>query len=111
MASLTQQKMDQDGITPTYDNAAGGGDTVVPGAGSFIHVKNGDASPTTVTLVTPGTVAGLAVADQPVVIAAGAEAMVPVSSLYRDPATGRASITYSSVTSLTIASLRAPVAA
>lgn len=110
MATLSIQSIDQDGLTPSYSTASSGGDKVVPGAGSFIHVKNGGGSPITLTLVTPGTVSSLAVADQTVTVANGAESMIAVGDLYRDPSDGLASITYSATpTSVTLASLRAPV--
>lgn len=107
MALLTQQKINSTGVEPAYASAAGGGDTCVPGMGSFLHCKNGSGATITVTLVTPGLVSGLAVADRPVAIPAGEERMVLVGDEYRDPATGLASVTYSGVTSLTVASLRA----
>ncbi len=111
MATLAQQNIDNDGLTPALVAAAVGGDKVVPGAGSYIHVKNGSAGSITVTLVTPGTVDGvLGVGDRAVAVAAGAEALIAVpSSLYQNPADGLASLTYSAVTSLTIGSFRAPV--
>lgn len=111
MAALTIQSIDQDGLTPSYTAAAGGGDTVVVGAGSFLHVKNGGGGSITVTLVTPGTVSSLAIADQTVSVGAGAESMIALPDLYKDPATGRGSITYSGVTTVTVANLRAPVSA
>lgn len=109
MATLAIQTIDQDGLTPAYVSAAGGGDKVVPGAGSFIHVKNGGGSPITVTLVTPGTVSGLAVDDQTVTVTNAQERMIAVPDLYKSPSDGLASITYSGVTTVTIASFRAPV--
>lgn len=107
MALLSQQKVDADGLTPAYVSAAGGGDTCLPGEGSYIHVKNGSGGSITVTLVTPGTVAGLAVADRAVAVGAGAEAKILIGDEYRNQSTGLASITYSGVTSLTIGSFRA----
>jgi hypothetical protein len=109
MATLAVQSVSSSGLTPAYVAAAGGGDKVVPGAGSYIHVKNGDATATVVTLVTPGTVESLAVADRTVSVAAGAEALIAVGNVYKNPTDGLASITYSKVTSLTIGSFRAPV--
>lgn len=107
MALLTQQKIDADGVEPIYTAAEGGGDTCVPGEGSFLHYKNGSGGALTVTLVTPGTVAGLAVEDRAIAIPAGDETMFLVGDEYRNPTTGLASITYSGVTTLTVASLRA----
>ncbi|MFF3857529.1 hypothetical protein [Micromonospora sp. NPDC002575] len=75
----------------------------------LLLVRNGDSSSHTVTLVTPGTVNGLAIADRPVPVAAGAVEAIPVTNDYRNPATGRASITYDDVTSVDVAVLRVPV--
>jgi len=108
MAALTTTVVGVAGATVAYTAAAGGGDTCQAGAGMLLLVKNGDASSHTVTLVTPGTVNGLAIADRPVVVAAGAEVAIPVTNDYRNPSTGRASITYDAVTSLTVAPIRVP---
>lgn len=108
MATLTTQNITTAGITPSYVAAAGGGDKVVPGAGTFVHVKNASGGSITVTLVTPSTVdSTLAVGDRAIAVGAGAEAQIAVpDTLYRDPADGLASITYSGVTSLTIGCFR-----
>jgi hypothetical protein len=106
MAAIAQQLIDADGLTPSYVACAGGGDTVVAGSTSFVHIKNASGGSITVTLVTPGTVAGLPVGDRAVAIGAGAEAFITVGDEYRNPSTGRASLTYTGVTTLTIASLR-----
>jgi hypothetical protein len=111
MATLAIQNIDQDGLEATYAAAtASGGDKVIPGAGSFVHVVNGSGADITVTLVTPGTVEGLSVDDQEVVVTAGESRFIAVSNLYRNPSDGLATITYSAATSVTVASLRAPVA-
>lgn len=104
MATLTTQSIDLDGVAPTYASAAGGGDKMRPGDHNFLHVKNGDGSPITVTLITPGTSEGLAIADQTVTVAATGEQMIRVTpERYRNPSDGLASITYSAVTSVTVA--------
>ena len=81
--------------------AAAGGDTAPVGPNRFLYIANADASSKTVTIATPGTVAGLAVADVAVVVAAGKHAIVPLTNLFRGTL-GRASITYSAVTSVTV---------
>ena len=108
MAILTAQALPVTGLQPTYASAAGGGDQAPVGEKLVLHVKNGDASSKTVTLATPGTVAGLAVADAQQVIPADGEAFIPLKSVFRDPATGRAAITYSAATSVTVAVLQLP---
>jgi hypothetical protein len=109
VAALTIQTINQTGVGPTYAAADAAGDTVIPGAGSFLHVKNAGTAAVTVTLVTPGTVSNLDIADQPVSVPAAGERMIAVGDLYRDQATGRASVTYSAVASVTVGSFRAPV--
>lgn len=108
MATLTTQNISTTGLVPTYAAAAGGGDAMVADSTSFLHVKNGSGGSITVTLVTPATVdTNLAVGDRAVVVTAGTDQMIAVpDSLYRDPTTGLASITYSGVTSLTVAAIR-----
>ncbi|WP_228979716.1 hypothetical protein [Streptomyces sp. DH12] len=107
MADLSAQRMTLGGLQPTYAAAAGGGDTAPIGNDIVLHVKNGDASPHTVTIATPGTVGGLAVADASQVIDAGDEAFIPLRSVYRGP-DGRAAISYDGVTSVTVAVLQLP---
>lgn len=107
MATLTTQNITTAGITPTYAAATSGGDAMVPGSSNFLHVKNGGGSSITVTLVTPQVVDGsLAVADRAVTVANASEAMIKVTpELYRDPTSGLASITYSAVTTVTVAAI------
>lgn len=108
MATLTTQSITTTGLQPTYAAASAGGDAMVADSTSFLHVKNGSGGSITVTLVTPATVdTNLAVADRAIAVAAGTDQMIAVpDSLYRDPTTGLASITYSGVTSLTVAAIR-----
>ncbi len=109
MAALPTQVPPLAGLAVDYDPAAGGGDTCQTGAGVLLLVKNGDASTHTVTLVTPGTVNGLAIADRAIPVAAGVTAAIPVTNDYRNPSTGRAAVTYDGVTSVEVAVLRVGV--
>src|SRR4051812_26949707 len=107
MATLTTHVVPHAGlVNVTPDNASAGGDQCATGSGVLLHVVNGDASSHTVTLATPTTVDGLAVADRAVVVPASQDAYIPMIDLYRDPSTGLASITYDGVTSVTVAVLR-----
>ncbi|MEV0639040.1 hypothetical protein AB0I77_29670 [Streptomyces sp. NPDC050619] len=108
MAILSAQALPLSGLQPTYANAAGGGDQAPIGEKLVLHVRNGDATAKTVTVATPGTVGDLAVADAVQVIPAAGNALIPLKSVFRDPATGRAGITYSAVTSVTVAVLQLP---
>lgn len=109
MAQLSVQAVTRagTGLTPSYAAASGGGDTVKVGPTVFLHVKNGHSSAQTVTVVTPGTTAGgLAISDLAIAVPNGAERMIgPIDNSFRGSG-GLASITYSGVTSLTIAAIR-----
>ncbi|MET9396283.1 hypothetical protein [Kitasatospora sp. NPDC002965] len=88
-------------LTDNLVAAAAGGDTAPTGPGRFLVVKNGDASPHTVTIATPGTVVGLGVADATVVVPAGKLSMIPLARVFAGTA-GRAAITYDAVTTVTV---------
>jgi hypothetical protein len=89
-------------ITDNLVAAAAGGDSAAVGEGRFLVVKNGDASSHTVTISTPGTVAGVAIAEVAVTVAASKLSVIPLSSRVFKDATGRAAITYDAVTSVTV---------
>lgn len=108
MALLTKQQPAVSGLNPmTLATCAGGGDTVLVGDGgnTLLIVRNLDASSKTVTLVDPRTQYGQASPDVPVVISAGLMAAILVPPEFAD-SSGIVSITYSAVTSLTVAALR-----
>lgn len=90
--------------------AASGGDDAATGAGVFLLVQNTGGSARTVTLVTPQLVDGdLTVADREFAVAATSGLnVIPLPDLYRDPATGRASITYDDATGLSVCVVRVP---
>lgn len=105
MADLTATEVPINGgvadIASALTAAASGGDTAPIEPGVFFYMTNGDASPHTATISTPGTVNGLAIADATLVVAAGDSGVIPMSRVFRG-ATGRASITYDAVTSVTV---------
>jgi len=86
----------------SFANCAAGGDTFSSGDDVFLEVKNTDAAPVTVTVVTPGNVDGLAVADFTFTVAA-TTGLTEVGPFPSDEFGKTASITYSAVTALTIA--------
>lgn len=103
MATLSAATIDVAGITTTLAAAAAGGDLAPVGSGLFLIVKNGDATSKTVTLATPGLLpTGDAYPDKAYTVAAGAQVLIPLLPLYRDPADGYAHITYSAVTQVTV---------
>lgn len=77
------------------------GDSAEVGTGKFLAVNNGGGSPITVTIVTPGQTKGFAIADGSYAVAAGKLLLVPLNDVFRG-GDGRAAITYSAVTSVTV---------
>lgn len=106
MATRATEVVDVAGTTATYHAASGGGDKVTPADGTVLHVKNGGGSSINVTLVTPGTEQGLAIADRVVAVGNGAEKFIALDPIYRNPADGLADITWSATTSVTFAVVR-----
>lgn len=110
MAVLAVQSITRAGVGATYAAAAGGGDQFLPDADTFLHVKNASGAPITVTIVTQTNDAlGNAIADNTVSVPAttGDRMIGPFpAQTYADPADGLADITYSGVTSLTVAVLK-----
>ncbi len=108
MALLTHQVVDRDGHQIAFAAAAGGGDTYrVDDDRSILLVKNDHTSAHTVTLPTPGTVQGLAIAENAVVCANAQITAIPLyRGLYRDNTDGLLDITYSAVTALSVAIIR-----
>lgn len=121
MALLTNQSIVRTGLEATYAAASAGGDTI-DGTGErvFLHVINGGGGDVTVTVETPNTVDGLAVADLDVVVTAGEERMIgpfPLA-LYGQNNAGESlndgqavEVTYSGVASVTVAAIKLPVSA
>lgn len=108
MATIATQLVTHAGIAGSFAAASAGGDACATGAGMVLVVKNGDSVSHTVTLATPGTVDGLAISDRTVTVAAGDEEYIGVPDLFKDPATGLATVTYDAVTSVTVAVFRVP---
>ncbi|MGQ4513696.1 hypothetical protein [Streptomyces sp. DW26H14] len=108
MAALSAHVVQPTGLR--YDNllvpADGDGDSCPTGQGVLLVVKNADSAAHTVTLATPQTISGLAVADRTVSVPNGGTSLIPLLDLYRDPETGRAAVTYDAVTSVTVAVVR-----
>jgi hypothetical protein len=103
VAALTTNNIPVAGlrIDNLFVAAAGGGDTAETGPGTDLIVKT-TGTLTTVTVATPETFDGLALADRTFTTVATGESKIPLTQRYRDPTTGVASITYSSVTGVTV---------
>lgn len=111
MANISVQTVVAAGLSPTYSSAAGGGDKVKPGDRTFIHVRAGGGSSVTVTVDDVGTrePAGAYQFDpnlHVVIEPSGSRMIGPLTESRFRGSDGKAAITYSSVTSVTIAALR-----
>lgn len=117
MAALTVQPAARsaNGVDLAGVAAAGGGDSFTNSGQEVFVVKNGGGAPITVTVVTPATVDGLAVTDLTASVAAGATRMIGPfpPGIYNDTgaAGGIVSVTYSGVTTVTVAVVKVAPAA
>jgi hypothetical protein len=110
MAVLSVQRaIPGTGLNPTYASAAGGGDSYPASGVELLHVKNGGGAPITLTVEGPnvdnfGTSGDNH--DQAYTIPNGGERFIRVSNMARHrDANGSVQLTYSAVTSVTIAVL------
>lgn len=101
---ITQQTITSTGLGPTYEAANVDGNSFHLVQGRIFHVKNAGTAAITVTIPTPGTVDGLAVADRTISVPAAGERLISLGSgaAYRQTG-GVAHADYSSVTSVTVA--------
>lgn len=113
MATLTTQVINRAGLAPTTVTAAGGGDAMSCGSGMFLYVKNGSGGALTVTLAIPAAITAapnLAITNTVVSVVQtglGFTLIGPIlPQFYQDPTTGLCTITYSGVTSLTVAAIQ-----
>lgn len=112
MANITKAVQDivAAGVTPTYTTPTITDTYLVNNNGkTLIHVKNANAAPTVVTIVTPNTVGGNAIADLTVTVpATTGDVMIGhlPPAIYNNSG-GNLEITFSVATSVTFATLRA----
>jgi len=116
MAALTVQNIVAPGLSPAYAAAAAGGDTISVRTDErdVVHIKNGGAGAVTVTVAAVSTSVGvpsygtLAVPDMAVSIPAGEERFIgPFPHAYIN-SIANVSLTYSGVTTVTVAAIRLP---
>lgn len=107
MATITPTNITTAGQAITFVAASAGGDTIA-GAGNTtiqFQVKNGGGASITVTF------AGVTACDQgtvhtyPVTCAAGVDTDIVIPAKAINPTTGNVAVTYSAVTSVTVAAL------
>lgn len=106
---ITPQAVGSSGDTPTYEAANAAGNSFQLASGRVLHIKNGGAAVCNVTIETPMTVDGLAVADRTIPVAAGSFLFLALGTqdVYRQSG-GVAYIDYDQVTSVTVAVLSIP---
>lgn len=117
MAALTVQTLTEAGLETTFTAASGGGDTFVnpDDERTFVWLKNGSGGDITATFNRQPTslnVTGygpIAISDRTVVVQAGEERLVgPFPAAMYNNASGAVEMSYSGVSSLTVAVVRMP---
>lgn len=107
MATLTVQNSDVDGLTPTMNACSSGGDNFANLTEDILLYFESASGAKTVTVTTPATVGGAAVADPAVTVpASGRQFAGPFNKDYFN-SSGKVSMTYSDVVGLTVAVVRA----
>lgn len=110
--AITPQAAVAAGTAVTFEAANVDGNSFTAARGRALHVKNGSASPITVTVPTPASVDGLAVADRAVAVAAGAHTVIGLGAataagIYAQT-DGSVYVDYSAVTTVTVAVIDQP---
>ena len=109
MATLTAVTAVRTGVTMVPVAAAGGGDQFLNFGREIVYVKNASGGSITLTFAPAGLPGGLALATYTVVVAPAAERIIgPFDPAYFSSVAGVVTITYSGVTSLTVALLSVP---
>tara|TARA_R100001530_G_scaffold126058_1_gene94786 strand:- start:75 stop:419 length:345 start_codon:yes stop_codon:yes gene_type:complete len=112
MAELTVQQITETGGAATYVSANGEGDTADNNGNMFLHIKNGGGGSITVTItalttsVDSGVYGDLTKANASIAVASETEAFIGgfAPAAFND-GNGEIAITYSGVSSVTIAAL------
>lgn len=117
MATLTVQEIDlTSGVAPTYAAASAGGDEYANEGRTYAHLKNASGGAITVTVTPVPSVIDnsqfgrIVPAARTFTVAAGGERIIPflAQGAYNN-SNSRVALTYSGVTSLTVAAIRAPL--
>lgn len=117
MATLTVQNLvKSSSLAANYAAAAVGGDVMPNDGNTILHFKNASAGSITVTAAAVDTSRDFGVSFGPytranvaVAIGAGAEAFIgPFPRIAFNNSSGQVALTYSGVTSLTVAALKVP---
>ena len=109
---LPVQEVPVAGVALSFTAANADGHSISNDGKTFLYVKNGSGAPINVTLQTPGTVDGLAVADRVVAVPAGGERIISDlrPDAYNRPPTGtdpnEVYVDFSAVTTVSVAAFR-----
>lgn len=106
MAIGTVQSVVIGGLTPVY-SAPASIENITPAPRQFLHVKNTNASPTTVTITDPTITPAGSVATNPAIVvpATTGDKMIPLSELFTSPIGNFIVVSFSNVASGVVAAL------
>lgn len=107
MATITAQVPARSANPITFSAASAGGDKFANTGKEYVIVRNGSGSPVTLTVTTPATNDGLAIADRTIEVAAGATHFLGPwpTGLYND-GDGMVNLSWSLETDMTLAVIR-----
>lgn len=104
MADIAAQKISLAGLAPAFSNASAGGDTFLNDGKMTAHIKNGGASPITVTVVAKNKCSHGFLHDAQVTVAAGETKIVgPFPPDRFNDENGKVTLNYSAITSVQVA--------
>jgi hypothetical protein len=108
MATLTTAAITAAGTDPAYVAATAGGDKVVPGDTTWLNVRNASGVSVTVTVTAVGLCSQGSTHNSVVVVPAGGDRTIgPITgSRFAAVSDGLAAVTYTAVTSVTVAACR-----
>ena len=107
MATLTTAAITPAGTDPAFVAATGAGDKVVPGDTTYLHVKNASGVSVTVTITAVGLCSQGSPHNSVVVVPTVSDRIIgPITSRFAAVSDGLAAVTYSAVTSVTVAACR-----
>jgi hypothetical protein len=105
--AMVADSISRAGVAATYAAVTVDGISFVNSEREFLHVKNGGAGATVVTLQTVGFVDGIAIPDRSVSIPAGEERFIgPFSAAYTRTTDANVYVDFSVLTSVTVALLQ-----
>lgn len=109
MAVLTVQSIALAGTIPTYAAPAALANEFANDGRTFLHVKRAGGGTVVVTLTTPGTIKGVAIADPTVTVGSGSEKMIgPFDPSIFNASDGNVDFACDATTGVTLAVVRLP---